>query len=124
MEGCVDRMHVIEFDYMYKNTVMSHVIADYGANKVKVTNYTDDIIFTPFGVNMNPTIDDFEAFLESRCFPRERRNCKQLLDDLGLINYSPILIVMKTHGRQLEDYCWIKFKGEDLDYERDIRLRD
>ena len=117
-------MSVIEFDYLYKDDIMSHVVVDYSTHKVDVVNYTDRILFTPFGVNTNPTIADFEHFLETRCFPKERRNCKQLLKDLDLINYSPLLIVMKTHGRQFEDYCWIKFKGEELDYERDIKLRD
>lgn len=115
---------LIEFKYMNKNDVASDVTVDYESGRVTCVNYTSDIYDTPFGVLKYPTINDFEEFLESRCFPKERRNCKQLLDDVGLINYSPLLIVQKTHGVQLEDYSWIKFKGEELDYEKDIKLRD
>lgn len=115
---------IIEFDYMRKNEVMSHVKVDYVNKKVDVVNYTDEIVYTPFGIVTNPSIQDFEHFLETRCFPKNRYNCKQLLADLELDYYSPILIVQKTHGRQLEDYHWIKFEGEELDYERDIKLRD
>lgn len=118
--------NIIEFDYMRKNEVMAHVVVNYTEHKVTVENYTDDLIERPFGVNENPSIQDFENFLESRCFPKTRRNCKQLLRDLDVPYYSPILIVQKTHGRQYEDFSWIRFKGEEnkIDYERDIKLRD
>lgn len=118
--------NIIEFDYMRENEVMAHVVVNYTEHKVTVENYTDDLIERPFGVNENPSIQDFENFLESRCFPKTRRNCKQLLRDLDLPYYSPILIVQKTHGRQYEDFSWIRFKGEEgkVDYERDIKLRD
>lgn len=43
-------MSVIEFDYMYKDDVMSHVKVDYSTKTVNVVNYTDRILFTPFGV--------------------------------------------------------------------------
>lgn len=117
--------NIIEFDYMRKNEVMAHVIVNYAEHKVTVVNYTDDLIERPFGINETPNIQDFENFLESRCFPKTRRNCKQLLRDLDLPYYSPILIVQKTHGRQYEDFSWIRFKGEEgkIDYERDIKLR-
>lgn len=118
--------NIIEFDYMEKNEVMAHVVVNYAENKVIVENYTDDLFARPFGVNENPSIQDFENFLESRCFPKTRRNCKQLLRDLDVPYYSPILIVQKTHGRQYEDFSWIRFKGEKgkINYERDIKLRD
>lgn len=118
--------NIIEFDYMERNEVMAHVIVNYTEHKVTVQNYTDDLFARPFGVNENPSIQDFEDFLETRCFPKTRRNCKQLLRDLDVPYYSPILIVQKTHGRQYEDFSWIRFKGEEgkVDYERDIKLRD
>ena len=117
-------MDQIKFQYMCKNAVVADVIVNRQDKSVTCTNYTDDITLRPFGRRSAPTIEDFMRFLESRCFPRERRNCEQLLNDLGLDHYTPLGIVEKTHGRQLEDYCWIKFEGEDLDYERDIKLRD
>ena len=117
-------MDLLKFQYMNKDAVMADVVVDRGNRSVTCVNYTDDITLRPFGRRTDPTREDFIDFLESRCFPRERRNCKQLLADLGLKDYVPLSIVEKTHGRQLEDFCWIKFEGEDLDYERDIKLRD
>ena len=117
-------MDVLKFQYMHKNSVAADVTVDRQRKSVVCVNYSDDILCRPFGINCTPSMADVGELFESRCFPRERRNCDQLLADLGLDHYSPLEIVRKTHGRQLEDYCWIKFDGEDLDYERDIKLRD
>jgi hypothetical protein len=117
-------MDPLKFKYMCRDAVVADVVVDRRNKSVTCVNYTNDITLRPFGVNDNPTMADVGEFFESRCFPRERRNCKQLLADLGLTEYVPLSIVEKTHGRQLEDYCWIKFEGEELDYERDIKLRD
>jgi hypothetical protein len=117
-------MDLLKFQYMCRDAVIADVVINRGERSVQCVNYTDDITLKPFGINTQPTLADVADFFESRCFPRERRNCKQILDDLGLEEYMPLCIVRKTYGRQLEDYCWIKFEGEDLDYERDIKLRD
>jgi len=117
-------MDVLKFHYMHKDSILADVTVDYRNKNINCVNHTDDIFLRPFGTRSNPTMDDFFRFLENRCFPRERRNCKQLLADLELEYYSPLGIVRKTHGRQLEDYCWIKFEGEDLHYDRDIKLRE
>ena len=112
------------FQYMERDQVTADVEVDYITMTVKYKPYTDDVYALPFGVNLQPGIVDVSRFFESRCFPKERRNCKQLLEDLGLESYIPLDIVRKTHGRQLEDYCWIRFEGEVLDYEKDIKLRN
>ena len=115
---------MIHFKYMKRTQTTAEVQVDYAAKTVTYRPYTDDIYALPFGTNKSPSIVDVMTFFESRCFPKERRNCRQILEDLGLDEYVPLEIVRKTHGRQLEDYCWIKFEGEELDYERDIKLRD
>lgn len=46
-----------------------------------------------FGVNENPTLQDFEEFLEDRCFPRERYNINEMLIELKLDNYNPLEII-------------------------------
>ena len=117
-------MDNLVFQYMCRDSAMADVTVDRLNRRVICVNHTEDITLRPFGRRTDPTMEDFARFLESRCFPRERSNCEQLLRDLGLDHYTPLGIVRKTHGRQLEDYCWIKFEGEDLDYERDIKLRD
>lgn len=117
-------MDTLKFQYLKKDKVTADVTVDFSTKTVTCQTYTDDNLATPFGCIKEPTIEDFNHFLESRCFPEARFNAEELLADLGLEYYSPLNIVRKTHGRQLEDYCWIRFDGEELDYEKDIKLRD
>jgi len=113
----------MKFKYMQKNECMAVVEVDMKKGTVKVTNFTDDKIQRPFGYTDSPTLEDLEYFLEERCFPKSRANCEQLLKDLGLTHYDPLGICMATYGRQWDDYNWILFEGENLDYEKDIKLR-
>ena len=110
--------------YMWKNECMADIDVDVLNNKVLVINYTPDPLNRPFGLNESPTMADFERFIENRCFPKARANCEQLLDDFGLDHYDPLAIIKHTRGRQWDDYNWILFDGEVLDYERDVKLRD
>jgi len=103
---------------------MSDVEVDMRNRKVTVINYTDNLINRPFGSIESPTMADLENFLEGRCFPKARANCQQLLLEMGLEHYDPLAIIMKTHGRQWDDYNWILFDGEVFDYEKDIKLRE
>jgi hypothetical protein len=52
----------------------------------------------PFGTNKQPDLADVSSFRESRCFPREMCNCRQLLADKSLDEYIPIDIVRKLMG--------------------------
>ena len=61
---------------MYKDELISKIEYDYPQNKVTVENYIDEPVLLPFGINTSPTIEDLEYYLESRCFPRDRVNCK------------------------------------------------
>ena len=68
----------------------------------------DSILDTAFGVNTEPTWDDFLIFLESRCIPRTRCGLNYYLDAVGVSEYDPIQLVEKTHGRMAEDHKWLK----------------
>ena len=61
-----------------------------------------------FGINRNPTWEDFLEFLEDRCFPRTRDNLKLILQDLELDFYDPFYIIEKTKGRMGEDMQWLR----------------
>lgn len=91
--------------------------------EVKVEQYDDFYLRRPFGNKKNITIDDVLEYFEERCFPRERLDCDELLEGLGLSYYDPIEIVRKTHGLLRDDYEWVRFKGESLKYD-DIKIRD
>lgn len=83
---------------------------DERTRKVSVTNYTNQLVFRAFGSNEKPTYEEYEAFLESRCFPRSRDKIKLVLADLGLPFYDPLLIIEKTDGKMAEDHCWIQIE--------------
>ena len=55
----------------------------------------------------NPSWADFEYFLEDRCFPRTRDHAKDLLREIGVPFYDPLLIIEKTKGYMEGDYQWI-----------------
>ena len=63
-----------------------------------------------FGVNNEPDYDDYEQFLESRCFPRTRDKMKLELKRLDIPFYDPILIIEKTLGRMEEDEFYIEIE--------------
>jgi hypothetical protein len=104
-EGCSMRMI-----YMYKQRPCTVIDIDFLKQKIYIQNKTDDLIHRAFGVIEKPTWDDFEVFLEDRCFPRERGNCKSILKSMGLTDYDPLQIIEKTQGRMAEDKQWIKIR--------------
>ena len=77
---------------------------------VKIKNYTNNLMFRAFGKNEQPTYEDYEEFLISRCFPETRDKLKLVLADLDLPFYNPFLIIQKTEGRMAEDDFWIRIE--------------
>ncbi len=96
--------------YMYKNTVCTVIDVDEINRRVAIRNYTDSPLFRAFGVNPEPSYEDYEAFLESRCFPKTRDKLPLELKKLGIPFYDPILIIGKTAGRMAEDDFWLRIE--------------
>ncbi len=92
------------------------ILADYKEKSVKIENYTNNMIHRAFGVVEHPTWEDYNEFLESRCFPRTRHNAKDLLKMLGLadIGYEPLEIIKKTDGRMAEDRTVLKVETYNI----------
>ena len=63
--------------------------------RISIKNYTTNILLRAFGKNEHPTYKDYEDFLESRCFPRQRDKMKLILKDLDLPFYDPMMIIRK-----------------------------
>lgn len=100
----------IRLYYMYENIICTVIDVDEFQRKVKIKNYIDKPYFRAFGVNSEPTYDDYEEFLESRCFPKERDKIKIELKKLNIPFYDPFMIIEKTQGRVAEDKFWIKIE--------------
>ena len=96
--------------YMYKDTPCTLIDVDEMQKIVHIRNYVDNIQFRAFGIKEDPTIEDYNEFLESRCFPRTRDKMKLVLRDLGIPFYDPYLIIQKTEGRMAEDDFWIRIE--------------
>jgi len=106
-KNCQLQDYVLRMEYMCEEELCSIILVDFRKKKIEVINKTDEIIHQAFGVKAKPDWEDFEYFLESRCFPRSRDQLKSVLRDLGLDSYDPLAIIEKTGGRMAEDKQWI-----------------
>lgn len=104
------RLFPMRLRYMYRNEICAVIDIDERERKVAVYNFTKDFLKRPFGPKENPDYEQYEAFLESRCFPRERDKMKLILKDLDLPFYDPLLIIEKTAGKMAEDDFWIEIE--------------
>lgn len=111
-------MQDVNFYVYNKDELLSHVIVK--DNHVSVENFTKSRLFTPFLID-NVTTTTVIQFFKNRCFEPTRPDKRELLQRLGLETYNAIEIVKKTHGMMAEDYCWVKFAGEDISYEELFR---
>ena len=89
--------------YRKGSMICSVIDVDEIKRLVKVTNYRYDMTELPFGNRREPTFEEYEEFLESRCFPRTRKWVDLELKKLGLPFYDPLMIIEKTEGRMVED---------------------
>lgn len=107
-----EKKYPLRLYYMSGNMLNTVIDVDIMNCKVSFKNFTDQLILRAFGSKEEATYEDFEKFLESRCFPRERDKMKIELDLLGLRSYDPLSIIRKTEGRMAEDDCYLIFDKE------------
>jgi len=99
------------FDWLEKDRLLSHIEVDRSTREVQVTDYIDDPLMQFLGKRPH-TIEEVNYMMERRCFERTRRDRDVLLELLGLTQYCPLDICMKTHGRMWNDYFWMRFSFE------------
>ena len=100
--------------YYFKSTVCTIIDVNESEREVAITNYITDPLFRAFGVNTEPTWEDYEEFLKSRCFPDTRDKIKLELRELGIPFYDPMMIIEKTQGRMAEDDFWIRVERKSI----------
>ncbi len=96
-------------DFMFRQNVCTEIYVDFEHKKIMIVNRTNDIMKRAFGSNENPSWEDFEAFLEERCFPSSRALKKTILAKIGIDHYDPMQIVELNQGRTAEDNQYINF---------------
>ena len=101
--------YVMRLDFMFRQKVCTEIYVDFANKQIKIINRTDDIMKRAFGVNENPTWEDFESFLEERCFPNSRALKKTILQRIGVDSYDPLQILELNRGRTAEDNQYINF---------------
>ena len=102
--------YTMRMTLMYQNRPCTAIDVNFLQNKIKIQNYTKDILHRAFGIKEDPTWEDFYVFLQDRCFSKTRGDVKTVLAGLGLQDYDPLQIVEKTNGRTAEDDLWLKFQ--------------
>lgn len=100
-----------EFDYMAKDDVVSHITV-YRDGTVDIANFTDNKYLLPFLYD-GVTREDVEDMFARRVFDIGRPDKDELLKEMGVPFYDPIMIILKTRGVMLRDYFWIRFNKED-----------
>ncbi len=101
--------------YMFRRETCTVIDVDEQNRKVWIQNFTDRVQFRAFGVVEHPTYEQYEQFLEERCFPPTRDKMKLVLQELNLPFYDPLMIIQKTEGRMAEDDFWIRLEETDND---------
>ena len=96
--------------YMYENTVCTVIDVDEIGRRVLIHNYCDNLLMRAFGRNIEPSFEEYEDFLRSRCFPESRDKVKLELARLNIPFYDPTLIIEKTQGRMADDRFWIRIE--------------
>lgn len=100
----------MRMNYKYKDELCTVIDIDFLHKKIWIENKTDKILHRAFGVVQHPDWEQFEEFLESRCFPCTRANLKNILRDVGVDSYDPLQIIEHTKGRMAEDQQWIEIE--------------
>lgn len=96
--------------YMHESRLCTIIDVDIQKQEIRIKNYTNQLMFRAFGANDNPSFEDYQDFLKSRCFPESRDKLKLVLADLNIPFYDPFMIIEKTEGRMAEDKFWIKIE--------------
>ena len=99
--------------YYYENLVCTIMDVDEIRRTVRIRNYVSNPLMRAFGVNTEPTFEEYEEFLASRCFPETRDKIKLYLKELDLPFYDPLMIIEKTEGKMAEDHFWVRVERGD-----------
>lgn len=93
-------------------------------HRVRITNFTNDMVSRAFGIKEKPNWNDFTEFLEDRCMPRTRYGIREELKYMGIDVYDPFQIIAKTSGRVYGDGQWLKQLDSDWIRQYDGLLKE
>lgn len=108
-----DKEYPIRFFYKYMDVVTSVIEVNNSNKNVRVVNLTNETYLLPFGMNENPTYDDYIELLKDRVFPENKDGVEFELRRLNIPFYDPYLIVLKTKGRVEGDLFSLEVDDND-----------
>lgn len=114
-----DNNDTVRLLYMSKDKVMTVIDVNDKEEKIKIKNFTDKIFFRAFGINENPSWNNYQEFLEDRCVPRTRYNIDEILKDMGMTEYNSFEFIKRTQGRMADDKEWILLGDTSYILEKD-----
>ncbi|MEY8481975.1 helix-turn-helix domain-containing protein [Lachnospiraceae bacterium 48-21] len=98
----------LRLSYMFRDELCTVIDVDERNRDVEVVNYTRHLLKRAFGKIEKPSYQQYEEFLESRCFPPTRDKMKLVLREYDIPFYDPMMIIERTEGRMAEDDFWIR----------------
>lgn len=109
-----------------RDELICTMLVDETLQTIKVQNFVEPsgimLYLLPFGYDLNPTWQDYEYYLSTRCFESCRPDKAEMLKSLGVPYYDPALIIRATHGVMNDDYVWFRFPGETISF-KDVQIR-
>lgn len=96
-------------NYMYKDKIQTQIFFDEDSKKVKINNYTNDILHRAFGVNENPNYEDLITFFKDGCWTKSRGDINNILSIYNLATFDLIELLKQTNGRTYEDDLYMEF---------------
>lgn len=109
------------FTVMHKNTPVAEVSISDNRKETNVKKLVPDSIIQPFGGN-DLSLSRVYDFLKSRCYEDNRVDLDEILKQARLKTNDPWKWNKITHGVMWDDEIWIKYEGEELEWE-DVRWR-
>ena len=99
--------NLLKLNYYNNDNLCTTIIADYDNKIVKLKNFTDNPMYTAFGIKSNVDWEDYNSFLEERCIPKSRMGLKNYLCSIGVDEYNPLAEWQRTANGLL----WRNFNG-------------
>ncbi len=104
------------FTVMHEDDPVAKVTISDDRKKVQIEKIIPDSIIQPFG-GTDLSLNRVYSFLKSRCYEDGRADLQEILNQAGLKENNPWKWNQLTHGVTWEDNLWIKFEGEEINWE-------
>lgn len=114
-------MDTRNFSVFFRDEKVADVFVG-GIRNTTIIKYTDIPYKQPFRSNTNAFLC-VQDFLRSRCYEEGRSDLKSILEEAGLTENDPWAWNQLTHGVTYDDYWWIRFPGETIEWS-EVKLRD